>query len=454
MSRRHPGSRCTTRRRGHPGRAHVPRHHPGQPAVRPSDATEEELIEACQAAQIGDLVARCPTAWTPWSATAATGSPAGETAAGDRPAAAQGAGDRGARRGHRAPGFRVRGSGAAGAGDRAGGPDLAGDRAPAVHVREADQILVVDAGRVARARQHEELLAADGLYAELYHTQFARQERARPASARSDGPESAAVPPGHRAAEEAGPPATARTRPPGRTPPGLPYRRSGMPGRQLGLDLIRVAAAGVPARAPGRSRSEPGSRPLTRMPRGPSSSASVLATPARPGPRPLEIARSRDRRADRGGEHETDRAARGQLGHGRAPPTRTAPRNTLLERGPPGLVAAVWLIVPPGGPPTLISAPSRRPNALRVAAATGPGAAGSALSATTPHRPPGAGPPGSQPVCRGAHAGLIAAADYHIGTVTDQGLRRRPRPRPRLPPVTRYGPIAAVRVHDRAPARI
>jgi len=42
-------------------------------------------------------------------------------------------------------------------------------------IREADQILVVDAGRITQHGTHEELLAADGLYADLYHTQFAGQ---------------------------------------------------------------------------------------------------------------------------------------------------------------------------------------------------------------------------------------------------------------------------------------
>jgi len=42
-------------------------------------------------------------------------------------------------------------------------------------VREADQILVLEDGRVAERGRHEELLAAGGLYAELYRTQFQRQ---------------------------------------------------------------------------------------------------------------------------------------------------------------------------------------------------------------------------------------------------------------------------------------
>jgi ATP-binding cassette subfamily B protein len=42
-------------------------------------------------------------------------------------------------------------------------------------IREADQILVIEAGQIREQGTHEELLAAKGLYAELYHTQFASQ---------------------------------------------------------------------------------------------------------------------------------------------------------------------------------------------------------------------------------------------------------------------------------------
>jgi ATP-binding cassette subfamily B protein len=43
-------------------------------------------------------------------------------------------------------------------------------------IREASQILVIDEGEIRERGTHQELLAAGGLYAELYRTQFAQQE--------------------------------------------------------------------------------------------------------------------------------------------------------------------------------------------------------------------------------------------------------------------------------------
>jgi ATP-binding cassette, subfamily B, bacterial len=42
-------------------------------------------------------------------------------------------------------------------------------------VRQADQILVIDAGHIRERGTHDELVGANGLYAELYRTQFAQQ---------------------------------------------------------------------------------------------------------------------------------------------------------------------------------------------------------------------------------------------------------------------------------------
>jgi ATP-binding cassette subfamily B protein len=49
-------------------------------------------------------------------------------------------------------------------------------------IREADQILVIDDGRIVERGNHEELLRAAGLYAELYHTQFEGDSPALPSA--------------------------------------------------------------------------------------------------------------------------------------------------------------------------------------------------------------------------------------------------------------------------------
>ena len=66
-------------------------------------------------------------------------------------------------------------------------------------IRAADQILVIDGGQVAERGTHDELLAAGGIYAGLYRTQFASQATLRPlaSSARAvpaDAGAKAAVP--------------------------------------------------------------------------------------------------------------------------------------------------------------------------------------------------------------------------------------------------------------------
>jgi ATP-binding cassette subfamily B protein len=44
-------------------------------------------------------------------------------------------------------------------------------------IRNADQILVIDRGRITETGTHDQLLAAGGLYAELYRTQFSGDRR-------------------------------------------------------------------------------------------------------------------------------------------------------------------------------------------------------------------------------------------------------------------------------------
>jgi ATP-binding cassette, subfamily B, bacterial len=53
---------------------------------------------------------------------------------------------------------------------------------------QADRILVVDGGRVVEQGTHAELLAARGLYADLYETQFGRAQAAGQVAAPVPGP--------------------------------------------------------------------------------------------------------------------------------------------------------------------------------------------------------------------------------------------------------------------------
>jgi ATP-binding cassette subfamily B protein len=56
-------------------------------------------------------------------------------------------------------------------------------------VRDADQILVLDEGRIVERGRHDELVAAGGLYAELYRTQFAVADSPTPPYVDAVGPE-------------------------------------------------------------------------------------------------------------------------------------------------------------------------------------------------------------------------------------------------------------------------
>jgi ATP-binding cassette subfamily B protein len=143
--------------------------------ARPA-ATELELIEACEAAQIWDLISGLPDGL--------------DTVVGDRGYRLSGGEKQRvavARLLLKAPSVVVLDEATAHldsesevAVQRALKTALAGRTSLVIAhrlstIREANQILVVDAGRITERGTHEELLAAGGLYADLYHTQFASQ---------------------------------------------------------------------------------------------------------------------------------------------------------------------------------------------------------------------------------------------------------------------------------------
>ncbi|MGD0063197.1 MAG: ABC transporter ATP-binding protein [Streptosporangiaceae bacterium] len=140
------------------------------------EATELELIAACEAAQIWDLIASLPDGL--------------DTVVGDRGYRLSGGEKQRvavARLLLKAPSVVVLDEATAhldseseAAVQRALKAALAGRTSLVIAhrlstIREADQILVVEAGRILERGTHAELLAAGGLYADLYHTQFAGQ---------------------------------------------------------------------------------------------------------------------------------------------------------------------------------------------------------------------------------------------------------------------------------------
>src|SRR5215467_11561783 len=144
--------------------------------ARPA-ATEQELILACQAAQIWDLIVVLPDGL--------------DTVVGDRGYRLSGGEKQRialARLLLKAPSMVVLDEATAhldseseAAVQRALKTALAGRTSLVIAHRlstiiQADQILVIDGGKVTERGTHDELLGSGGLYTELYHTQFASQE--------------------------------------------------------------------------------------------------------------------------------------------------------------------------------------------------------------------------------------------------------------------------------------
>jgi len=141
--------------------------------ARPT-ATEDELIEACKGAQIWDLIESLPSGFD-----TVTGDRGYRMSGGEKQRLAI------ARLLLKAPTFVVLDEATAhldseseAAVQRALKTALRSRTSLVIAhrlstIREADQILVIDKGGVRERGTHEELLAEGGLYAELYHTQFA-----------------------------------------------------------------------------------------------------------------------------------------------------------------------------------------------------------------------------------------------------------------------------------------
>ena len=154
--------------------------HRGEPALRPARCQRGRAVAALTAANIADKIAELPDGLATVVGDRGTGSPAGRS------------------NGSRSPGCCSRrrrlildeatahlDSESERLVQHALSAALAGRTSLVIAhrlstIRAADQVLVVDDGRIVESGSHEELLARRSAYAELYRTQFAPDNGARP----------------------------------------------------------------------------------------------------------------------------------------------------------------------------------------------------------------------------------------------------------------------------------
>ena len=183
---RHHGLASRRGRRRDPGPAPLPRHLAGQPRCTPVPRPPRpKSSRPWPRPRSATSSASCPTASTPSSASGATGSRAARSSGSPWPASCS-------RRPTSWCSTRRRRTSTPSPRRPSSVPcreTLAGRTSLVIAhrlstVREADELLVIDDGRIVERGTHASLLAENGLYAELYRTQFADQEDEEPTADR------------------------------------------------------------------------------------------------------------------------------------------------------------------------------------------------------------------------------------------------------------------------------
>ncbi len=237
----------------------------------------------------------------------------------------------------------------------------------------------------------------------------------------------------------------AGTPPPGRTRPAGRSGATGWPPRP-GAGGGRIVAQRVEVLDP------VGLDPAGQQPEHPD----ALGTPlvgqllddhGQPGPQPVGRGQSTDRRLDRGRQHPSRPPGRRRCRRVITSDATRRPARKTDSNASRHCSSVVSSTEPAGGPPTLISAPSSRPNRSRAsehASAAVPGSARSAVRAAARSSP-------SAVDDLGQH--LVAAGDqHHPGPLGDQ-LLGVARPEPAAGGGDHENAIGQPQIHDQILAR-